>query len=601
MSVSRRLGFLLALLAVAKGQTNWTPVTVGSAASGGDSPAGSGACGYGTLSASSWPYDAIAVVNPDSPFLAGSAPQGCGTCLEIQCTDEVCGSAAGAFVALVTDNCDGCDLSQIYVSPTAYAKSFSPSIGLATGRATAVPCAPPGDIVVRIDTFRPTLGGYLRLVLLSVAGQGPIDSVELRTSGSQGDWAPLARSFGAAWDASSLPSLPLDIRITRGGDTLIVQSAITEEGQLGDIQTGVQFGGASSGLVNGTTPEPEASVNSVLDTPAVEPSPEEALALPGLEPGPESAAAGVISLLPGGQAPAAETVALPPALELQAPLPEPATTGLAPAPEEETGAAARSPPSPARLSPAPVRARAPAAEPGAPSSEEPTLTPAPVRYIPADVPTLPRKPAAAGPLSAAAIAAADPAYSADNCSSVLATLKTIPEVSTWVQVLTNVGLAVLLDAPDAQATLLVPTNSALDAAIAGGSVRDADTLAALLNSAPDLANPLAAYHVVKGLWPSWTLAPGTRLPTSATLDKVNLLQLNVTAGPVIRGVGSSANVLQADLLACGPSVIHIIDQVLLPFNFDQASLDAITATQVPVPPAAPSPAVTPAGRRLMRV
>lgn len=165
----------------------------------------------------------------------------------------------------------------------------------------------------------------------------------------------------------------------------------------------------------------------------------------------------------------------------------------------------------------------------------------------------------------------------------------------------NVGLAVLLDAPDAQATLLVPTNSALDAAIAGGSVRDADTLAALLNSAPDLANPLAAYHVVKGLWPSWTLAPGTRLPTSATLDKVNLLQLNVTAGPVIRGVGSSANVLQADLLACGPSVIHIIDQVLLPFNFDQASLDAITATQVPVPPAAPSPAVTPAGRRLMRV
>lgn len=35
MSVSRRLGFLLALLAVAKGQTNWTPVTVGSAASGG--------------------------------------------------------------------------------------------------------------------------------------------------------------------------------------------------------------------------------------------------------------------------------------------------------------------------------------------------------------------------------------------------------------------------------------------------------------------------------------------------------------------------------------------------------------------------------------
>ena len=34
----------------------------------------------------------------------------------------------------------------------------------------------------------------------------------------------------------------------------------------------------------------------------------------------------------------------------------------------------------------------------------------------------------------------------------------------------------------------------------------------------------------------------------------------------IQGVGSSANVIQADLRTCGASVVHIIDSVLLPFN-----------------------------------
>lgn len=41
-----------------------------------------------------------------------------------------------------------------------------------------------------------------------------------------------------------------------------------------------------------------------------------------------------------------------------------------------------------------------------------------------------------------------------------------------------------------------------------------------------------------------------------------------------------AIVLQADIAACGPSVVHIIDQILLPFSFDQEPTDAITGTQV---------------------
>ncbi len=34
----------------------------------------------------------------------------------------------------------------------------------------------------------------------------------------------------------------------------------------------------------------------------------------------------------------------------------------------------------------------------------------------------------------------------------------------------------------------------------------------------------------------------------------------------LQGVGSSANIVQPDLKTCGPSVVHVIDAVLLPFN-----------------------------------
>ncbi len=34
----------------------------------------------------------------------------------------------------------------------------------------------------------------------------------------------------------------------------------------------------------------------------------------------------------------------------------------------------------------------------------------------------------------------------------------------------------------------------------------------------------------------------------------------------IQGVGSAANITQADLRTCGASIVHIIDNVLLPFN-----------------------------------
>jgi len=87
--------------------------------------------------------------------------------------------------------------------------------------------------------------------------------------------------------------------------------------------------------------------------------------------------------------------------------------------------------------------------------------------------------------------------------------------------------------------------------------------------------------VLKGLWPSNTLRPGVLLPTSNTVDKVNPLTILVTGPTQLQGKGNEATILQANIAACGPSVIHIIDQILLPFSFDQGPTDAISGTRVP--------------------
>ena len=47
----------------------------------------------------------------------------------------------------------------------------------------------------------------------------------------------------------------------------------------------------------------------------------------------------------------------------------------------------------------------------------------------------------------------------------------------------------------------------------------------------------------------------------------------------LKGLGSTAAILQAGIPACGPSLIHVIDTVLLPFTLDKSSIQA--ASQVP--------------------
>ena len=42
----------------------------------------------------------------------------------------------------------------------------------------------------------------------------------------------------------------------------------------------------------------------------------------------------------------------------------------------------------------------------------------------------------------------------------------------------------------------------------------------------------------------------------------------------VKGIGSTAKIIDPDLPACGPSVVHVVDTVLLPFAVNSTSASA---------------------------
>jgi len=75
-----------------------------------------------------------------------------------------------------------------------------------------------------------------------------------------------------------------------------------------------------------------------------------------------------------------------------------------------------------------------------------------------------------------------------------------------------------------------------------------------------------------------------KIPTSNTLDKVTPLYIIVEEDKVLQAQnGNAVKILQGDIAACGPSIIHIVDDIVLPFSFDQKPLDAVSGTQAAKP------------------
>ncbi|CAL8466633.1 g6169 [Coccomyxa elongata] len=202
----------------------------------------------------------------------------------------------------------------------------------------------------------------------------------------------------------------------------------------------------------------------------------------------------------------------------------------------------------------PVPAPSPAPFPAAaPAPAVPPLVAPPVPVVSPIPRSLTFPPAPAGP-----------------CQNVLQILQSNPSLSTWLSTLQDLGQASSLGNDRLNITMFAPLNSAFNAPLPAGSTLGSGTVGQLLQSHPELKSPIAGYHVVAGAFPTSSLTPGTSLPT-VDVERTpgqpdRPVILNVTAPLTLQGVGSSAHIVQPDLKTCGPSIVHVIDGVLLPFS-----------------------------------
>jgi len=180
-----------------------------------------------------------------------------------------------------------------------------------------------------------------------------------------------------------------------------------------------------------------------------------------------------------------------------------------------------------------------------------------------------------GPVDVENIMASAP--SNGSCMTIGEVLQSIG-ATKWHDLLADSGFkTVLLDPKDVQATLLVPVDQAFFTPINAEPLRSEKTMDELVYYAPDIKKPLAGASILSGLWPSDSLGTSMRIPTSNSIG-MNPLHVIIGEDKVLKAENgdSTASIVQKDILACGPSIIHLTNNILLPFSFQDAPKDAIT-------------------------
>eukprot|EP01024_Parvocaulis_polyphysoides_P074187 TRINITY_DN956_c0_g1_i4.p1 TRINITY_DN956_c0_g1~~TRINITY_DN956_c0_g1_i4.p1 ORF type:complete len:200 (-),score=31.59 TRINITY_DN956_c0_g1_i4:309-830(-) len=132
----------------------------------------------------------------------------------------------------------------------------------------------------------------------------------------------------------------------------------------------------------------------------------------------------------------------------------------------------------------------------------------------------------------------------------------VEDLATLVQAVVAADLGETLANPELEATVFAPSISAFDDALEELEI----TLEELVSNISTLQEILT-YHVVP------TVVFSSELEDGMTLSTLNGKQLNVSIseeGVTIEGIGSEADVILADVTA-GKAVVHVIDNVLLPF------------------------------------
>eukprot|EP00775_Hariotina_reticulata_P002237 gene2237-2549_t len=227
----------------------------------------SGSCGYGEIDPRLYPFYAVAGLHPSNAIVKERPEAGCGSCLEIECRDgrNVCYHMQ-PLTALITDQCDAsCNSTNVNLHVFAFEQLAPIRVGRVAIRYRLIECDPADAITIHVSDYRAEEGGWIRMTFKNLAGDGGLTAVELAKSattsaaGPTRSWQQLQNTFGANWEASTLPTPPMDIRLTNSlQQKVIVTEAITIAGLTGDIETNAQFPLQRSGSPSSQSLPPSA-------------------------------------------------------------------------------------------------------------------------------------------------------------------------------------------------------------------------------------------------------------------------------------------------------------------------------------------------------
>jgi len=149
-----------------------------------------------------------------------------------------------------------------------------------------------------------------------------------------------------------------------------------------------------------------------------------------------------------------------------------------------------------------------------------------------------------------------------------------PDLSSLVDAVVAADLVPALSDPSTTYTVFAPTNEAFASLLDTLGVETVDDIDT------DVLTKVLKYHVVPVAALSTDLTDGQVLDT---LDVPETLTVDLSDGVKIVGVGSTATVIAPDNLA-GNNVVHVINEVLLPFELPGSPSEEPTTEPVPEAP-----------------
>lgn len=514
-------------------------------------------CGYGILESSIFPNGHLATLISSSPLNTGLAQGGCGACVQVTCTDPtagVCPSPSPVRVQIIDQSSQGLQLSS---ADMAVLSPRGNSLGHVGASIQQVSCGATGSLIVRLVQLTATANGYIKLALLNVAGSGAASAVGLAPTGTQ-NWAHLKNNYGAVWEGSTPAAPPLDMQITSNGQTLTLSGIILASTVPGDLPAAEQFtstllSGSPSANMTATSPavalspnltaSPAASPNLTAASPNLTASP---AASPGLTISP--AASPNISMTP--QATPASS-----ASAQQSP-----SVNMSPSTQSPGGSRTATP----------VATQSPSA-----ASTQPLAATTPQGTL----------------FNLAAEANQGP------CKTIFQVLSASPDLTTWVNLIQSQGLQNNLNGTGQGITMFAPINDAFSEPLLANiqGLDGAKSLSDLAGSIPSTVSTFLGYSVIPQVLSESQLTDKPFYNTTNRLKQGN----SINGVPVLQsvsfrtangmtqaiGVGSIATILQPNIQACG-SVIHLVSNVLLPFD--------VRTFNLPITSPESSPNVTPA-------